>query len=565
MFFLARSEFSAACARRTVLAHNWLLGGLCVGVMCMGVAWAPSGAWAQNDPFGASTPSVAQGMAAGWSAATIPVRSNEKVVFGPRGCPVVLVGKRVIELADLKVRCEIEGELPFHLVAAFSDNGQFVALGHRIADDGKSIRVIDTTSNAVALEIPQTKSSSVFLRISLNKYVIANTTSNDSLDVWSIANGKKVKSIPVAANMIQADKLDFSGDGKHFCFVEHEGPVICSTATGKEVARLAMGGDAPAVGKGKRGLPSPAKDPAAFRAALKARSQAVFGAAWTRSLSFSPDGDEVAAYTTHPNPRLLCWDKQGKLVEEIPISDISRGSDSSFYWLPEKTGWIVNGLLIDRASKRTVLQFRGTPTIAVLDKDRLVGRMDDRDSPITQFTIPWAELRKAVQALNSKTPAILAPYQPVTVEVKVEQTRGDAAEFARLVRDAMTKRLARDGIQVRDGQPTVIRIIVSEQAGKQVPIFERNSPFDFRGRDTGRKVAESEGAAAVEILAAGESGPLWRDVFRASNSRNFDKEITDESVRESMLEHMASGLNRLNIPYFIPKAEDILALPTTVE
>ncbi|MFO0816593.1 MAG: WD40 repeat domain-containing protein [Pirellulales bacterium] len=559
MSFLSPWEGSNLWTWRAIRCRCRLVGAILA-------AWAiASSGLAQDDPFTTPTPSVAQAMVAGWSAATIPVKASEKVFFGPRGCPVVLVGKRVMELADLKVRCELTGELPFHLLAALSDNGQYVALGNSIASDSAVIRVVDTTNNSTVLEVPQARTASFFMRISLNKYVIANATTNNSLDVWSIASGKKVKSIPVDTNLIQADKIDLSGDGKHYCFVAHEGPVICSTSTGKEVSRLAMSGDAPAVSKGKRGLPSPAKDPEAFRAALKARSQAVFGSAWTQSLSFSPDGDEVAAYTSHPNPRLLCWNNQGKMVEEIPIPDISRVSESSFYWLPEKAGWIVNGLLVDRASKRTVLQFRGSSTMAVLDKDRLVGRMGDRDAPITQFTIPWTDLRKAVQALNAKTPAILAPYQPVSLDVKVEQTRGDAAEFARLVREAMTKRLQRDGIQVREGQPTVIRVVVSEKAGEQIPIFERNSRFDFRGRDTGRKVAESEGAASIEILVAGQADPLWRDSLRSSSARNFDKEITDETVRESMVQHMTSGLNRLSIPYFIPQAEDILALPTTVE
>jgi hypothetical protein len=401
------------------------------------------------------------------------------------------------------------------------------------------------------------------LRISIDKYVIANVTENDALEVWSIEKKEKIKTIKLEKR-IDADKLDFSGDGKYFCYTTSDGPVVAATASGKVVSNLSLSADGKSA-PGKRGLPSPARDPEGFRAALKARGEATFTTAWMKSLSFSPDGDEIAAYSSHPNPRLLCWNAKGKLIYDIPIPDVSRGFDSSFYWLPEKTGWIVNGLLVDRASKRTVMQFKGNPSVAVIDKDHLVGRFSEEAKQIEQFTIPWEEIRKSLKAMEAKEAAILAAYQPVSVEVVVEKARGDAAELQRTVREALAKRLERDGVSVKEGQPTKIRVTISETAGDQLPIFERTSRFDFRGRDTGRTATEAKGEASIEVIAAGEAQPIWRDRLRSSNSTSFDKEITDATVRESMLEHLASQLNRLNLPYFIPKSEELFALPVTVQ
>ena len=93
----------------------------------------------------------------------------------------------------------------------------------------------------------------------------------------------------------------------------------------------------------------------------------------------------------------------------------------------------------------------------------------------------------------------------------------------------------------------------------------RDASFDFRGRDTGRKVAEAEGSLVVELIVEGEEQPLWRDTIQATSSRSFREEINDASVRKSMLENVTHRIAELNFPYFIPKSPELLALPAVVE
>lgn len=288
-------------------------------------------------------------------------------------------------------------------------------------------------------------------------------------------------------------------------------------------------------------------------------------------IGFSPEGDEIAAFTTHPNPRLFCWSNRGKLLMDVPIPDVAGrpGSGESLVWLPEKAGWLVNGVLVDRASRRAVLRIHkhlgDDWAIQALDNGRLLGRFSTNTSELRQFTIPWESLRASLAAMADKAPALLAPHQPVSLDVKVTQARGDLTQLAKLAREAVTKRIERDGITVADGQTTVVRVVLSEEAGRALPIFERQSPFDFRGRDTGRKATEAHGAALVEIVAAGEAEPLWRDTLKAASSRLFiDQEVTNEAVRQSMLDQMARQLNQLDIPYFIPKSRELVALPAVV-
>ena len=81
----------------------------------------------------------------------------------------------------------------------------------------------------------------------------------------------------------------------------------------------------------------------------------------------------------------------------------------------------------------------------------------------------------------------------------------------------------------------------------------------------GKTATESKGAATLELIAADEKTPLWRASLTASSARSFTEEINDASIRKSMLEHLTRQLNGMDIPYFIPKSRDVVALPAVVE
>ena len=143
--------------------------------------------------------------------------------------------------------------------------------------------------------------------------------------------------------------------------------------------------------------------------------------------------------------------------------------------------------------------------------------------------------------------------------------RGDEAETRRMLIDALTRRLARDGIPVGERKNTVLRLKLAEAAGDTLPVFERQSPFDFRGADTGKKATEAKGAAVLELVVKGEDKPLWRGHLNAMSARSFQEEITDATVRKSMIEHLTRQLSGLDMPYFIPKSKETVALPAVVE
>jgi hypothetical protein len=153
----------------------------------------------------------------------------------------------------------------------------------------------------------------------------------------------------------------------------------------------------------------------------------------------------------------------------------------------------------------------------------------------------------------------------VSINIQLAATRGDQQETARAIGDALVARLARDGVRVERGKPAVFQVKFGETAGDLLPIYERQSLFDRRGRDTGRRATEAKGSLVIELLVEGEAQPLWRDTIDAANSSSFNEEINDATVRKSMLENLGREIHELNIPYFIPKSEELLALPVVIE
>jgi hypothetical protein len=289
-----------------------------------------------------------------------------------------------------------------------------------------------------------------------------------------------------------------------------------------------------------------------------------------RGLSYSPDGGEIAGFTTHPAPRLIVWSLKGEVVLDTPVP-LPRvvSHKHTLEWMPDRKGWLVNGHLIERSSKRVAVSIR-VPFASdvlphLLDKDHVIGAFGDERDKLRTFTVPWDKLDAALKQMADKAPAFLAPGDAVSLEFELAGLRGEEAETKKILGDALTARLARDGITVAAGKPTVLKLKLTEEAGETLPIFERQSVFDFRGKDTGRKATEAKGAAILEIVAKGEEKPLWRGHLKAMSARSFKEEITDATVRKSMLEHLANQLRGLDMPYFIPKAKGVVALPAVVE
>jgi len=134
-----------------------------------------------------------------------------------------------------------------------------------------------------------------------------------------------------------------------------------------------------------------------------------------------------------------------------------------------------------------------------------------------------------------------------------------------MIGTSLTQRLARDGIRAEKECPTYFRLKFAEEAGDELPIYERQSRWDFRGQDTGQTATEAKGSLIVELIVPGRDKPIWRETLSALSSRSYDGDINDATVRKSMLESLGRQISLLSFPYYIPESEDLPALPLVIE
>ncbi len=514
-----------------------------------------------DDPF---APGAATSGKGAWGSSAVPFESNAGVTFGPVGCPVAIVGANVWDLKANKAAAKIVGTYEPRGLRALAADGKFFAAGSKSPNQtDTAVTVWNTETGQRVLGVPGDKKAFVdFLAIARSKYLLLGGRHNNQIDVWDLESGKVVKHLTVPDRRVEADKIAFTPDGKHFACIAHDKILVTETATNKAVAVMAPPGPGLVIEP-----PVPAKGVPPKR---NPQVDAIFIYAWTSGLAFSPDGTELAAFSTHPSPRLMVWNAKGKLVldEPVPMPQ-AIGHRNTLEWQADGGGWLVNGYLFNRESKRVTLSIR-VPFAAnilphLLDDDRVIGVFGDQDDRLQTFAIPKEKLSAALKQLAAKAPSYLAPGEAVSLELELAGLRGDEAETRKVLTDALTRRLARDGIPVGANKTTVLRLKLKEEAGDKLPIFERQSAFDFKGQETGKKATEAKGAAVLELVVKGDDKPLWRGRLTAMSARSFSEEITDATVRKSMLEHLTRQLSGMDMPYFIPKSKDIVALPAVAE
>jgi hypothetical protein len=289
-----------------------------------------------------------------------------------------------------------------------------------------------------------------------------------------------------------------------------------------------------------------------------------------QSLEFAPDMEELAGVSTHPSPRVMCWNNRGKLVFDRPLYTERRAFwENTLQWFPDRSAWLIENEIFHRETGRVVLSVRGgfasDTELFVYDDKHLMGTFPDSPKELKVREIPWEQIHTSLAAMSGGDEALLRPKMPVRVEVNLGELHGDQQTTVNLIQAALERRLSRDEIPVSPQGATVFRLKFAETAGDTLPIYERQSLFDIRGRDTGRTMTEAKGTLVVELLVPGQETPIWREVLQAMSSRSFNEEITQQAVRDSMLGFLQAELNDLEFPYFIPKSNDLLALPVVID
>lgn len=490
-----------------------------------------------------------------WADTAIAFTHRDGVTFGPPGCPVLVVGTLVYDARTYKAVRQLPDPYERQALCALSPDGKsFVAANKSPNQDATGFTVWSTENAGRLLDVAGKKDTYLdVLAFRGNSQLLVGGRHNGTIDVWDIPSKKSIGQLTVPDKEVHAAKLAFSPDGKTFAGTAHDKLVITDIATNKPVATMASPGD-------KIGEAGKLND-----------TGAIFVYAWTHALAFSPDGSELALFTSHPSPRLIVWSSTGQMLmdQSVPMPQFV-SHKNALEWMPDGKGFLINGYVIDRETRRPLVNVRVPFASDILphflDKDRIICNYGDSGEELQTITIPWDKIYSSVKQLNDRATAYLTPGMSVRLAFDLKGLRGDEAQTRQMLAAAITQRLARDGITVAAEAPTVFWMRLTEEAGETLPIYQRQSPFDRRGADTGKKATEAKGAAILEIWSQGEKEPLWRGRLKAESGRgSFIDEINDASLRKDMLQVLSQQLGSMDLPYFLPKSKDVVALPAVIE
>jgi hypothetical protein len=208
----------------------------------------------------------------------------------------------------------------------------------------------------------------------------------------------------------------------------------------------------------------------------------------------------------------------------------------------------------------------------ILDNDRvavLSGGSGARQLQIVK--LPWPKIDAALKALSSDVPAHVKPGQTVTLQIEVGAVRSGTPEQAKVeLLKTVTERLEADGIKVADGQPVVISLRYSEEAGATLNEVAGGGPGappgpgpgPFGGVATGKTVQGTKAFCDVAYKIAGSNTPFWFNRIDLDPRHIIVRgEASAAKAREATFGMLKSQLIQQPIPYFVPKDSTLATLP----
>jgi hypothetical protein len=494
-----------------------------------------------------------------WQGGQATIDDRAIITSGGIDCPVILGGSTVVSTDKLKLIGKLDCKFRSSTLTALSNDGTFFAVASKTTNQkDTSVAVYDLKTGKKTCDIPGSEDEILdVLLLTRGKYVVTAGRSSPIIRVWNGETGKSVKEFEMPErSRLDQGKVAFTSDGKYMAVIRQKELVVLQVSSGKVVATME-----PPTHVDQNGDPT----------SRSSSNDHVFIYSSIQDLEFPPSGTELAAVSTSRGHRMLCWNKNAKLVVNQPFSLVQRNSswENDIQWMPDGKSWLVGGNLVERITGRVLLafekKFASDVQLLVHDQNTILGRLGSAPNIISKVEVPWDKISRAQQAIADKEPALIAPYQAVDIRLEFGDTLGALGDARKSIIDAVKSRLNRDGIEYEVGAANYFKLRFSEALGDTLPIFERQSVFGGRGRDTGKTMTETKGSLVVEFFAAGAAQPAWREVLDAKSSRRFRQEINAQSVRESMLDRLSRELEQMQFPYFMPTDEKLPALPMIIK
>ncbi len=536
----------------------------------------PAGLDAWGNTSEASNRDDSQPTEWGPSEPSIPVGDREVVTFGVPGCPVLVVGTTVWNIDQQSVQSTLQRGYEDRGLTALSADGKFFAATESASHNRDNpVFVWHATTGEPYFRIPGDGSGTTdFLAIAGDRVFVGGRSSN-RLTVWSLSQAREERTVDLPGRKVEHNNTAIAHDGLRVATIDNSKLVLIQVDTGETIVKMR----APKHIKEERGPKLPEGMVRVDRGgwivdddggpADESECRSIYSS--LKGMQFSPGSRELVAVSTHPKPRVICWNDQGRrILDEVLNADRHSFGRQTIGWFPNKNAWLLGNNVFDRESGKIVLSVAGARghdlRLQVQDDGHLLGTFAHSRNALQPMEIPWDRIRQSLAQLEEEdTPALLSPAKPVSIVFELGTLRGNQNKTVQDLGVALRERLGRDGFEVEKGQSTFFRVRFSEQAGDTVAVHERQTPFDRRGRDTGQRVQEAEGEVVVELIVPGKDEPVWRDSLSAGSDSSYRGEVNDMTVRDTMVENLGNRMDELNFPYFIPESEDMLALPVILE
>lgn len=427
----------------------------------------------------------------------------------------------------------VTGDLVVTLPAELEDGGSAISSdGKRVAhfadDFGHEVAVIQIYScdspetPPVRIENPEGT-----WRIGAMRFLDANRlivhTQSDGWIVWDSTTGKKLTTIEGGSPSDAG--LTFSHDGRYMAVADHRTVLVYDTSRGRVAARMARNHNG--------------------------RDLNLFSCS---GLAFSPDMQELAGLFS--DGQFVVWSNKGEIILEEILSDIERsmGRDmSAVFYLPDKSGWFLNGkTLLDRKTMTFLWEINEVAwhdgVSSVLDQNTVMTTSNDGgDLDLVFLTIPWEKIRAAQGEMTQDAKPLLTRGGAVSLEVQMGEVRfADSGQTQASIIDGFKQRLTLNEVSIAENQPVKLIVSYSEASGGQKTV--RNM-FGRLGGGTAETVVEdTEITVNVEMRVEGRSEPIWKREIKEEIDLIVDAELNPQAFRNNNFTRALQSIQRLNIP-----------------
>ncbi|MCA9049759.1 MAG: protein kinase [Planctomycetaceae bacterium] len=468
----------------------------------------PTDSQSLSDPRPANLDSSAAGI-----RLDIPI--SNPITTASKDQTLFVAGKKVYRREQRTVAAELDGNYPADAITMLSSDGRYFAACLKSPNqENADVAVWDTaTGKKVALATGESGRYADIVLVSPNSLLMAGRFANE-IQVWDCESGKRRKSLRIPDARFRPGSVAVSHDGQYVAVAADSGLAVLEVSGGKLIAVMHSPADKP------RGIPA---KPVSGRPDAAAAGPVLAG---IRSLAFSPDNQELAALSTHPQPRVLCWNSRGEIVADglLPLSSDDPADELT--WFPDGKAWLVSGRVIERSTGRVLMAAVDNAGSVVeharlLSDGELAGAFSAGDDHYHLKTFDWSAVSDSVSKTDAAD-AWLSPGSPVTIEV----TAGDKRPaLQNSLRKALTQRLQRDGLKTESDRTTVFRI---RQADNDTLVIEL-----------------THGDRKDEIL--------WRHELPGIAAVGDQWNKADEKTRQELTNTAESAVTALVTPWFIPR------------